>query len=183
MLSGTANATLADAQEKLDVKIQPLLANGSTRNVQRLQIWALSVLPAVHPLYKCLEDHYNDMESFCPIWLNWRPALHSQLRKAHRVYHLKYMSTELSEFWKEQAQSATPVTLPSPRAISSAINQEHHWEPHLSTFFLKYKVYKFCGVTNSVALPPSEQLHAGGILTGTGENRSGNLPDGSNIGI
>ena len=43
MLYGTVNATLADSREALDVKIQLHPSNGSNRNVQRLQIWALSI--------------------------------------------------------------------------------------------------------------------------------------------
>ena len=67
MLSGMANATISDACKVLDVKIQLPPADESTRNIRRLQIWALSVLPAAHPLHKFLEDHYDDMEYFWQI--------------------------------------------------------------------------------------------------------------------
>ena len=59
------------------------------------------------------------------------------------------MSTEVSEYWKEQCRTHTPVALPKPNAISAAITRERHWEPHLSSFFIKkYKLYEFCGTTD-----------------------------------
>ena len=61
MLSGTANATLADAHEALDVKVNLPPHDGSNWNVRRLQIWPLVVLPANHPIQAFLEHHYNDM--------------------------------------------------------------------------------------------------------------------------
>ena len=45
MISGTSNASLADSGEALDANIQLPPSNGSNRNVQRLRIWALSILP------------------------------------------------------------------------------------------------------------------------------------------
>ena len=172
MLSGTANASLSDAREALDTKITLPPSDGSTRNVRRFQIWALSVLPPNHPLHTFLDDHYNDMESFRPTWMTWRPALFPNLMRAKGVFHLKYMSTELSEYWKEQCRSNTPVDLPRANAISSAITRERHWEPHLSTFFIqKYKLHEFCGVSApSRSIPGSSSGSQGQGLGGTGGN-------------
>ena len=61
MLSGMANTSLVYTWEMLDVKVQLTPADGSSQNVRRLQIWALSILPPAHLLHKNLEDHYNDM--------------------------------------------------------------------------------------------------------------------------
>lgn len=85
MLAGTTNAMLANAREMLDVKVQLPPVDVSTWNLRQLQIRALSVYPATHPLHKYLEDHYNDIESFRPIWSNWRPNLHPQLMKAQGI--------------------------------------------------------------------------------------------------
>ena len=51
MLSSTANASLADARDSIDVKRQLPPSDGSNRNVQRLRIWALSILPENHRLH------------------------------------------------------------------------------------------------------------------------------------
>ena len=147
ILSGTANTSLADTREYLGIKIQLPPSDRSNRNVQRLQIWVLSILPSNHRLHQFLEDHYNDMESFRPVWSTWRPALFPHLLISRGVFHLKYMSTELSEYCKYQARSSLPLELPNPNAIFSSITQEHHWEPQLSTFFIhRYKLHVFCGV-------------------------------------
>ena len=117
MLAGTANATLADARGALDVKIKLPPPDRSNCNVRRLQIWALSTLPANHPLHAYIEGHYNNMESFCPVWSTWKPAMYPILAQAKGVFHLKYMSTELSEYWKDQSKLYTVVALPSVTAI------------------------------------------------------------------
>ena len=82
MLSVTANPSLADAREALYVNIQLTPSDGSNRNVQRLQIWALSILPTNRRLHQFLEYHYNDMELFRPIRTTWRPALFPHLTRA-----------------------------------------------------------------------------------------------------
>ena len=74
--------------------------------------------------------------------------------KAWGIYHLKYLSTKLSEYWKEQSRLLTAITLPSPQAISSTINLAMHWDPHLSSFFIeKYKLYKFCSLMTPGSTP------------------------------
>lgn len=140
----------------MEVKIKLPPFNGSNGNVCCLQIWALSVLPANHPLHKYLENHYNDMESFRPNWSTWHPAMHPLLSQACGVFHLKYISTELSEYWKEQSRSDAAITLLPAKAISTAIRKERNWESQLSTFFIqRYKLYKFCGMQNPDAALPT----------------------------
>ena len=186
MLSGTANASLTDAREALDVKITLPPPDGSTRNVRRMQIWALAVLPPNHPIHVFLEEHYNDMESFRPTWNTWKPALFPNLMKAKGVFHLKYMSTEISEYWKEQSRTHTPVDLPKSNAISSAITRERHWEPHLSSFFIqKYKLYEFCGTIDPARyqLPGLNQTPvghgSGGPATPTAPNTGTRVSNGN----
>ena len=66
------------------------------------------------------------------------------------------MSTELFEYWKDQARSDLPLYLPNPNAISFSITQEQHWEPHLSTFFIQnYKLHAFCRVSTQPILVPT----------------------------
>ena len=62
MLSSTANASLADARESLNVKIKLPPSDVSNINVRRLQIWALSILPENQRLHCFLEDHYNNIK-------------------------------------------------------------------------------------------------------------------------
>ena len=93
------------------------------------------------------------MESFRPVWSTWRPALFPYIMKACGVFRIKYISTELSEYWNDQAWYDLPLELPNPNSISSTIAQERHWEPHLSTFFIKkYKLHDFCGVATQPSL-------------------------------
>ena len=72
------------------------------------------------------------------------------------VFHLKYMSTKLYEYWKYQAQSDLPLELPNPNAISLSITRERHWEPHLYILFIQdYKLHAFYGVAIQTSLAPT----------------------------
>ena len=96
------------------------------------------------------------MESFRPFCSTWRPALFPHLMRARGVFHLKYISTDLSEYWKDQYQYEFPLEIPNPNAISSSITQERHLEPHLSTFFIQnYKLHAFCWVATKPILLPT----------------------------
>ena len=147
MMSGGANPTLADAQEALKSKITMPPADGSNRNVRRKQIFMMTLLPAGHPLLKYLEDHYKDMESFRSVFNSWTPA-RPELAPAKGVLHLKSISTELSEYFKEQGRSPNEVALPDPCTISKAIEREQLWEPQLSVIFVvKHRILELCNFT------------------------------------
>ena len=149
IMSGGANPSLADAQEALKSKITMPPSDGSNRNVRRMQILMMTLLPAGHPLHQYLEFHHKDMESFRSVFNTWTPA-RPELAPARGILHLKSISTELSEYFKEQGRSPNEITLPDPCAISKAIEREQLWEPQLSHIFIvKYKIYEYCNFAPS----------------------------------
>jgi len=69
----------------------------------------------------------------------------SHLTKAKCIYHLKYMATEATEYFKEQFRSPSAVALPDPYAIRKFIQREQHWEPVLSqAFLINNKILEYC---------------------------------------
>ena len=155
MLSGQANPTLADAQHVLDTKVVLPSPDNSNRNVRRMQIWALTWLPNPHPLQQYLHQHYSDMESFRSEWSIWSP-MKIELTPAKGILHLKYLATEISEYWKEQGHSPRAIALPDPKHITNHINREQMWEPVLTpSFITRYNIIDFCRVYNpSPAVAP-----------------------------
>jgi hypothetical protein len=144
ILSGSANPSLADATEALKTTIVLPPADGSNRNVRRYQIWSMIVLPDLHDLTAYLNSHYTDMESFRSEFAAY-VTVEPHLTNAKGIYHLKYMATELTEYFKEQFRSPQPVPLPDPHAIRKFIQREQRWEPLLSqSFLIKNKVLAYC---------------------------------------
>ena len=101
-----------------------------------MQIWALTFLPADHPVQTYLETHYTNMQSFRSQWDTWKPSMRPELMLARGIYHCKYLSTKFSEYWKVQGRVPTPQRLGEAKAISKAIQREQQWEPILSDSFL-----------------------------------------------
>ena len=88
MLSESANPTLADAQKALEGKLALPTVDGSNRNMRRLQIWALTLLPSDHPIQRYLGERFMDIESFKLDWQVWSP-LKPEHAAAKGVLHLK----------------------------------------------------------------------------------------------
>ena len=61
MLSGLTHTMLADACTISQAKLILPSNESSLRNVRRMQIWALTFLPADHPVQNYLETHYTEM--------------------------------------------------------------------------------------------------------------------------
>ena len=177
MLSGSTHTTLADARTISQAKLILPSNESSLRNVRRMQIWALTFLPADHPVQRYLDTHYTDMQSFRSQWDTWKPSMRPELILARGIYHCKYLATEFSEYWKAQGRVPTPQALGEPKAISKAIQREQQWEPLLSdSFLVQAKVYEYCGLPvpgSTRARPPTGGTGTGG---GTGGQGTGNPP-------
>ena len=100
MLSGSTHTTLTDARTISQAKLILPSNESWLRNVCRLQIWALTFLPANHPVQVYLETHYTKMQSFCSQWGTWKPSMRPELMLARGFYHCKYLTTKFSEYWK-----------------------------------------------------------------------------------
>ena len=124
MLSGSTHTTLADARTISQAKLIFPSNKSLLRNVRRLQIWALTFLPANHPVQVYLDTHYTNMQSFCSQWDTWKPSMRPKLVLARGIYHCKYLATEFSEYWKAQGRIPTPQQLGNANAISKAIQRE-----------------------------------------------------------
>ena len=167
LLSGSTHTTLADARTISQAKLILPSNKSSLRNVRRLQIWALTFLPANHPVQVYLDTHYTDMQSFRSQWDTWKPAMCPELVLARGIYHCKYLATEFSKYWKAQGRVPTPQRLSDARAISKAIQREQQWELILSdSFLVQAKVFEYCGL-------PVPGSQADRVLPGAGSGRGG----------
>ena len=90
-----------------------------------VSIW----LPPNHPIQTYLDQHYNDMLSFKPVWDGWVPSLRPNLHLVRGVYHCKYVTNVINDFWKRQVYQPNHATIESPYYISSSINMGRLWEP------------------------------------------------------
>ena len=147
MMEGSTHTTMADARAISESKLVLPSNESSNRNIRRAQIWALTFLPAQHPMQQYLAEHHDDMQSFRPVWETWVPALRPTLHKAKGIYHCKFVANVMSEYWRLQGRQPNALPMESPLFISSAINSGRQWEPILDESFLAfYKVYEYCGV-------------------------------------
>ena len=146
ILQGNANPSLSDAAELLKSKVSLPTPDSSNRYIRRMQILFTVLLPVGHSYTKWLKDHYDDMESFRPVFAAYQPQ-DIKLTYAKGIMHLKHVSLESSEYFKLQARSPSAIALPDEYEIRKAIEREKLWEPQLThTFLSNYKVYAFCGV-------------------------------------
>ena len=154
ILLGNANPSLADASELLKSKIALPPPDGSLRNIRRMQILFMVILPTGHPLTDWIKSHYEDMDSYRTPFASYKPNVpHSPYRKG--ILHLKHVNLAISTYLKDQARMPNAMTLPDPYEIRVTIDREKTWEPNLTfTFMQKYKVHEFCGSTPPVAGPP-----------------------------
>ena len=136
MLTGSTHTTLANARTISQAKLILPSNESSLRNVCHMQIWALTFLPAKHPVQAYLETHYTDMQSFHSQWDTWKPSMRPELMLARGIYDCKYLLNEFSKYWKAQGCVPTPQRLGEAKAISKAIQREQQWEPILSNSFL-----------------------------------------------
>ena len=74
----------------------------------------------------------------------------SHLTMAKGIYHLKYMATEATEYFKEQFRSPSAVALPDPYAICKFILREQRWEPILSQAFLIKNIFLSIASSNTL---------------------------------
>ena len=123
ILSGNAKPYLANAAEALKTKFILPPTNGSNHNICRWHIWSLIVLPANHSFSNWLNAHCVDMESFRSEFAAY-VTVDSHLAKAKGIYHLKYMATEATKYFKEHFRSPNDVALPDPYAIQKFIQRE-----------------------------------------------------------
>lgn len=173
MMEGSTQTTMSDARTIAESKLVLPSNESSNRNIRRAQIWALTFLPAQHPMQQYLGEHHDDMQSFKPVWETWSPALRPLLHRAKGVYHCKFVANVMSEYWRQQGRQPNAQPLESPLYISSSVNSGRQWEPILDESFLTfYKVYEFCGVSPGVTGLPSNQ-GAGGGSFGGGSGGSG----------
>ena len=185
MLSGSTQTTLADARTISQAKLILPSNESSLRNVRRLQIWALTFLPANHPVQVYLGTHYTDMQSFRSQWDTWKPSMRPELVLARGIYHCKYLATEFSEYWKAQGRVPTPQQLSDAKAISKAIQREQQWEPILTdSFLVQAKVLEYCGLPTPGSRPdnanPGGGPGRGGLGSGGGLNNRTTVPPGAN---
>ena len=146
MLAGGASPSLADAEAALATKINMPSADGSSRNIRRQQILAMSIFPPQHQFTNWLKAHYDDWESFRMEWYAYIPSP-AFYTAAKGILHCKWMATCQSEWFKEQARSPQPINLSDPYEIRKKIDREQPWEPLLSTAFVqRYKILDICGV-------------------------------------
>ena len=68
ILQGNANPSHSDASELLKSKVSLLTPDSSNRYIRRMQFLFTVLLPAGHSYTKWLKDHYDDMESFRPVF-------------------------------------------------------------------------------------------------------------------
>ena len=170
MLSSSMHTMLADAWTISQAKLILLSNESSLRNVWRMQIWALTFLLADHPVKVYLEMHYTDIQSFRSQCDTWKPSMRPELILACQNYHYKYISTELSEYWKSQGQVPTPQTLGEAKPISKAIQHEQQWEPILlDSFLIQAKVYEYCGLP--VPVSTRDRLVPTGTVPGSTRDR------------
>ena len=151
ILLGNANPSLADASELLKSKIALPPPDGSLRNIRRMQILFMVILPTGHPLTNWIKSHYEDMDSYRTPFASYKPNVpHSPYSKG--ILHLKHVNLAISTYLKDQARMPNAMTLPDPYEIRVAIDREKTWEPNLTfTFMKKYKVHEFCGSIPLVA--------------------------------
>ena len=100
LLYGGANPSLSDATESLKSKITVLAADGSNRNVFRIKILCRIILPLSHHLTVFLENNYRDIESFRSEFVTYVTD-HPHLSPVKLVYHLKHLSTKISDYFKD----------------------------------------------------------------------------------
>ena len=145
ILLGNANPSLADASELLKSKIALPPPDGSLRNIRRMQIMFMVILPSGHPLTDWIKAHYEDMDSYRTPFASYKPNVpHSPYSKG--ILHLKHVNLAMSTYLKDQARRPNPMTLSDPYEIRVSIDREKTWEPNLTyTFMQKYKVHEFCG--------------------------------------
>ena len=96
MLSGSTHTTLADARTISQAKLILPSNESLLRNVRHMQIWALTFLPATHPVQTYLETPYTDMQSLHSQWDTWKPSMRPELMLARGIYHSTLLLSSVS---------------------------------------------------------------------------------------
>ena len=131
-LGGHAAASTQDAKEILKVEVNLPMENKSLDNVKRLNIVCEVLLPDEHPFRVFVHQHLERMVAFQSVWEKTETTNPTN-RGAKGVFHCQWFSLRASQYWKEQAMSASLLSLPSPVELFDDIELDKHWEPNLST--------------------------------------------------
>ena len=109
--SGQCKSISSDASELLKSKVSLPTPDGSNRYICRMQILFTVLLPAGHAYTKWLKNHYDNVESFRPVFAAYQPQ-DVKLTYAKGIMHLKHLSLKSSEYFKHQARSPSAINLP-----------------------------------------------------------------------
>ena len=113
LLSGGANPFLSEYTEALKSNITLPATNGSNCNLRRLHILCSIILTPAHHLTAFLENHYRDMERFRSEFFTYVME-QPHLSPEKGIYHLNRLSTEISDYFKDQYRSPSLIYLPEP---------------------------------------------------------------------
>ncbi len=168
---GGATPSYADAQLLLKAKINLPGPEDSLRCVLRMLVVFCAVLPHEHPLVSFLKEHYGYMKAYDPGWTTY-PTHVAALRGLKGVYHLQWLSLEITKYFTQVDRNVGEVRCPDPHKIINFIQEQRQWELNLTeTFTNRYNLQVFLGLhthtpslrASTVNIPPS----VGGTSSGS----------------
>ena len=138
--SGGASPSLTDAETIMKMKINLPDEEGSLRCVRRAEAVFRAVLPIGHPATSFISQHYRAMKAYDPGWRN-HVTSNPLTRPLKGILHLHWLSLRLTQYFRKQGRSATPVACPDPLDILDKLQMQEKWEPLLSeTFISRYNI-------------------------------------------